>query len=165
MDLAAARKVWLPSRTALPSRDSQAPVQSGNGALEQDRAIPVTQATNSLSRWFGYAVHRPNRIGNPNTFSNRSVSEWDKSAFTAAWPLGIGALRAIPSESRDFRMRIWWSSTSGLFERFNLELRAEAFNISNTSPTALRTASEARHHWTPPLLSSMYLVKVSGEPM
>ena len=35
-------------------------------------AVPVTQATNTLSA-FGYAVQRPNRISNPNDFATRSA--------------------------------------------------------------------------------------------
>src|ERR1700720_4876583 len=58
-------------------------VQSGD-------AVPVTQATNTLSA-FGYAVQRPNRIGDPNAFAARSASAWfDKSAFTAAGTYQVG---------------------------------------------------------------------------
>ena len=58
-------------------------VQSGD-------AVPVTAATNNLSA-LGYAVQRPNRISNPNDFSNRSASEWfNVAAFTSAGLHGIG---------------------------------------------------------------------------
>ena len=53
-------------------------------------AVPVTQATNNLSA-FGYAVQRPNRVGNPNDFATRSASAWfDKAGFTAAGQFVIG---------------------------------------------------------------------------
>ena len=37
--------------------------------IQAGDAVPVTQATNTLSA-FGYAVQRPNRIGNPNDFAS-----------------------------------------------------------------------------------------------
>src|SRR5204863_7142625 len=47
-------------------------------------AVAVTQATNNNSS-LGFAVQRPNRIGDPNNFSDRSTAKYfDTSAFTAA---------------------------------------------------------------------------------
>src|SRR6185369_13011100 len=52
--------------------------------IQAGDAVPVTQATNTLSA-FGYAVQRPDRVADPNHFANRNAAQWfDKSAFVAA---------------------------------------------------------------------------------
>ena len=103
-------------------------VQSGD-------AVPVTQATNTLSA-FGYAVQRPNRIANPNAFANRSSGEWfDKSAFMAAGQFSIGNSSRNPVRGpglQDADLMI--GKTFRISERVNLEFRAEVFNVSNTPP-------------------------------
>jgi hypothetical protein len=103
--------------------------------IQAGDAVPVTQATNTLSA-FGYAVQRPNRTANPNGFANRSASQWfDKSAFTAAPQFGIGnssrnPVRGPGLEGADLMI----GKTFRIAERVNLEFRAEAFNVSNTPP-------------------------------
>jgi hypothetical protein len=98
-------------------------------------AVPVTQATNTLSA-FGYAVQRPNRIGNPNAFANRSAGDWfDKSAFLAAGQFSIGNSSRNPVRGpglQDADLMI--GKMFRLSERVNLEFRAEVFNVSNTPP-------------------------------
>jgi hypothetical protein len=98
-------------------------------------AVPVTQATNTLSA-FGYAVQRPNRIGNPNNFPNRSVGQWfDKSAFVAAGQFSIGNSSRNPVRGPGLQdADLMLSKTFRISERVNFELRAEAFNVSNTPP-------------------------------
>ncbi len=52
--------------------------------------VPVSQATNLLSN-LGYAVQRPNRVGDPNSIENRSVDQWfNTAAFSPAGPFTIG---------------------------------------------------------------------------
>src|ERR1019366_6766652 len=98
-------------------------------------AVPVTQATNTLSA-FGNAVQRPNRISNPNDFANRSASQWfDKSAFIAAGQYSIGnssrnPVRGPGLQDADLMIR----KEFRIAERVNLEFRAEVFNVSNTPP-------------------------------
>ncbi len=103
--------------------------------IQAGDAVPVTQATNTLSA-FGYAVQRPNRIANPNDFANRSAAEWfDKSAFTAAGQFSIGNSSRNPVRGpglQDADLMI--GKTFRLSERTRLEFRAEAFNVSNTPP-------------------------------
>ena len=98
-------------------------------------AVPVTQATNTLSA-FGYAVQRPNRVSNPNNFANRSATEWfNKSAFTAAGQYSLGTSSRNPVRGpglQDADLMI--GKTFRLTERVSFEFRAEAFNISNTPP-------------------------------
>jgi hypothetical protein len=103
-------------------------VQSGD-------AVPVTQATNTLSA-FGYAVQRPNRTGNPNDFDTRSATQWfDKSAFSAAGQFSIGNSSRNPVRGpglQDADLMI--GKTFRISERVNFEFRAEVFNVSNTPP-------------------------------
>jgi hypothetical protein len=56
----------------------------GSGAAPVGRSMPPTQATNLNSR-LGFAVPRPNRASNPNTFGGSSAAgRFDTAAFTAA---------------------------------------------------------------------------------
>jgi hypothetical protein len=98
-------------------------------------AVPVTQATNTLSA-FGYAVQRPIRIGNPNAFANRSAGEWfDKSAFLAAGQFSIGNSSRNPVRGPGLQdADLMLGKTFRIAERVNLEFRAEVFNVSNTPP-------------------------------
>jgi len=103
--------------------------------IQAGDAVPVTQATNTLSA-FGYAVQRPNRIGNPNNFANRSASEWfDKSAFVAAGQFSIGNSSRNPVRGPGLQdADLMLSKTFQIKERVSFEFRAEAFNVSNTPP-------------------------------
>ena len=103
--------------------------------IQAGDAVPITQATNTLSA-FGYAVQRPNRIGNPNNFANRSASEWfDKSAFAAAGQFSIGNSSRNPVRGPGLQdADLMLAKTFRISERVNLEFRAEAFNVSNTPP-------------------------------
>lgn len=103
--------------------------------IQSGDAVPVTQATNTLSA-FGYAVQRPNRIGNPNEFAARSAAQWfDKSAFAAAGQFSIGTSSRNPVRGpglQDADLMI--GKTFVVSERARFEFRAEAFNVSNTPP-------------------------------
>jgi len=103
--------------------------------IQAGDAVPVTQATNTLSA-FGYAVQRPNRIADPNNFANRSASEWfDKSAFIAAGQYSIGNSSRNPVRGpglQDADLMI--GKTFRVSERVHFEFRAEVFNVSNTPP-------------------------------
>jgi hypothetical protein len=103
--------------------------------IQAGDAVPVTQATNTLSA-FGYAVQRPNRIGNPNNFANRSAAEWfDKPAFVAAGQFSIGNSSRNPVRGPGLQdADLMLGKTFRISERVNFEFRAEAFNVSNTPP-------------------------------
>ena len=103
--------------------------------IQSGDAVPITQATNNLSA-FGYAVQRPNRIGNPNDFATRSTSAWfDKSAFTAAGQYTIGNSSRNPIRGPGLQNAdLMAGKTFRLSERMSFEFRAEVFNISNTPP-------------------------------
>jgi carboxypeptidase family protein len=103
--------------------------------IQAGDAVPVTQATNTLSA-FGYAVQRPNRIGNPNEFANRSAGQWfDKSAFAAAGQFAIGTSSRNPVRGPGLQNAdLMIGKTFRITERVHFEFRAEAFNVSNTPP-------------------------------
>jgi hypothetical protein len=98
-------------------------------------AVAVTQATNNNSS-LGFAVQRPNRIGNPNDFAGRSVAEYfNKAAFTAAPQFVIGSSSRNPVRGPGLQNAdLMIGKTFRITERVNAEFRAEAFNVSNTPP-------------------------------
>jgi len=103
--------------------------------IQAGDAVPVTQANNTLSA-FGYAVQRPNRIADPNDFGARSASAWfNKNAFTAAGQFSIGNSSRNPVRGPGLQNAdLMIGKTFRISERWAVESRAEAFNISNTPP-------------------------------
>ena len=103
--------------------------------IQAGDAVPVMQANNSLSA-FGYAVQRPNRIGNPNDFADRSAAAWfNKTAFTAAGQFEIGNSSRNPVRGPGLQNAdLTIGKTFRISERLSFEFRAEAFNVSNTPP-------------------------------
>jgi hypothetical protein len=103
--------------------------------IQSGDAVPINQATNTLSA-FGYAVQRPNRVGNPNNPATRSASAWfNKSAFTAAGQFSIGNSSRNPIRGPGLQNAdLMIGKTFRISERMNFEFRAEVFNISNTPP-------------------------------
>jgi hypothetical protein len=103
-------------------------VQSGD-------AVPISQATNNNSA-FGYALQRPNRVGDPNSLANRSVSEWfDRSAFVGVPQFVIGNSSRNPIRGPGLQNAdLMIGKTLRISERVNFEFRAEVFNVSNTPP-------------------------------
>ncbi|HWE50775.1 MAG TPA: carboxypeptidase regulatory-like domain-containing protein [Bryobacteraceae bacterium] len=103
-------------------------VQSGD-------AVAISQATNNNSS-LGYALQRPNRIADPNNFSNRSATEWfNVEAFTVAPQFTIGTSSRDPIRGpglQDADLMI--GKTFRIKERMSFEFRAEVFNVSNTPP-------------------------------
>ncbi len=97
--------------------------------------VAVTQATNNNSS-LGYAVQRPNRVGDPNQFDTRTVAQYFRTAAFAAVPQFVignssrNPVRGPGLQNADLML----GKIFRLTERFRLELRAEAFNVSNTPP-------------------------------
>jgi hypothetical protein len=98
-------------------------------------AVPVTQATNNNSS-LGFAVQRPNLISNPNEFDGRSVAKYfNTAAFTAATQFVIGTSSRNPVRGPGLQEAdLMIGKIFRITERLNLEVRAEAFNVSNTPP-------------------------------
>jgi hypothetical protein len=97
--------------------------------------VAVSQATN-LNSSLGYAVQRPNRISNPNEFANRSVAEWfNVAAFTAAPQFVIGNSSRNPVRGPGLQETdLMIGKIFRITERVGLDIRAEAFNVTNTPP-------------------------------
>ena len=98
-------------------------------------AVAVTQATNNNSS-LGFAVQRPNRVGDPNDFAGRSVARYFyTAAFTSAGQFVIGTSSRNPVRGPGLQNAdLMIGKTFRLAERANLEFRAEVFNVSNTPP-------------------------------
>lgn len=98
-------------------------------------AVAVTQATNNNSS-LGYAVQRPNRVSNPNDYSDRTVAKYFNTAAFAAVPQFVignssrNPVRGPGLQNADLML----GKTFRLKERMKLEVRAEVFNVSNTPP-------------------------------
>jgi hypothetical protein len=107
------------------------------GLVRVQSGIPVavTQATNNNSS-LGYAVQRPNRVGDPNEFAGRSVAKYfNTAAFTSAGPFAIGTSSRNPVRGPGLQNAdVMIGKTFRFTERVNVEFRAEAFNVSNTPP-------------------------------
>jgi hypothetical protein len=103
--------------------------------IQAGDAVAVTQATNNNSS-LGYAVQRPNRIGDPNDLDNRSVAKYfNTAAFTAAPQFVVGNSSRNPVRGPGLQNAdLMIGKTFRMTERMKLEFRAEAFNVSNTPP-------------------------------
>jgi hypothetical protein len=103
--------------------------------LQAGDTAAVTQATNNNSS-LGFAVQRPNRISNPNDFSNRSVAKYFNTAAFAAVPqFVIGNSSRNPVRGPGLQEAdLMIGKTFRITEAVRLEFRAEAFNVSNTPP-------------------------------
>ncbi len=103
--------------------------------IQTGDTVAVTQATNNNSS-LGFAVQRPNRIGNPNNFSGRTVAKYFNTAdFTAASQFVIGTSSRNPVRGPGLQNAdLMIGKTFRITERINFEFRAEVFNVSNTPP-------------------------------
>ena len=97
--------------------------------------IAVSQATNSDSN-LGYGTQRPNRVGDPNSFANRSAGEWfNVAAFQIAPQFTIGSSSRNPVRGPGLQEAdLMIGKTFRIREQMGLEFRAEAFNVTNTPP-------------------------------
>jgi hypothetical protein len=103
--------------------------------IQAGDAVAVTQATNNNSS-LGFAVQRPNRISDPNQYDGRTVAKYfNTAAFTAAPQFVIGNSSRNPVRGPGLQTAdLMIGKTFRVTERVSLELRAEAFNVSNTPP-------------------------------
>lgn len=106
---------------------------AGTVRVQSGDMVAVTQATNSNAS-LGYAVQRPNRIQDPNSFVGRSAGEWfDTSAFTIAPQFTLGTSSRNPVRGPGLQQAdLMLGKTFRVTERASLEFRAEAFNVTNT---------------------------------
>jgi hypothetical protein len=93
--------------------------------------LAVTQATN-FNAFAGYGVQRPNRVANPA--GPRTTARWfNTAAFTLAPAGTLGSSSRNPVIGPGYRaLDIMIGKTVALTDHVKLELRAEAFNATNT---------------------------------
>jgi hypothetical protein len=110
--------------------------------LQSGDAVPISQATN-LDSSLGFAVQRPNRVGDPNAVTNRSATHWfNTAAFVQVPQFVIGNSSRDPIRGPGLQdADLMLGKTFRITERVNLDFRAEAFNVSNTPPMADPNAS------------------------
>lgn len=96
----------------------------------------MTQATN-FNAFAGFGTQRPNLNANPNLPSSQQTTAqfFNTAAFTVAPQFTIGTSSRNPVRGPNYRnadialiKRVFFNETK------NLELRAEAFNLTNTPP-------------------------------
>ena len=107
---------------------------SGVLTLQSGVPVAVTQATNN-NAFAGFGVQRPNLVGEPTLLSGeRSVSRWfNTAAFSAAPAFTIGSASRNPVRGPGVRnLDVALARRVPLRGRVALELRAEAFNVTNT---------------------------------
>jgi Carboxypeptidase regulatory-like domain len=116
---------------------------SGVLMLQSGLPIAISQTTNN-NAFAGFGTQRPNLIGDPTLPADeRSVSRWfNTSAFEAAGLFTIGTSSRNPIRGPSYRnldvalmRRVPLSGTK------SLEVRAEAFNVTNTPPLGAPNAT------------------------
>jgi len=107
-----------------------------NGILTIASGQPLifSQTTNNSYSFGGY--QRPDATGVDARISDRSIDRWfDTRQFTVAKDYTFGNLaRTHPNLRKDFTRSVDFSMFKNIrfSERFNLQVRGEAFNLSNT---------------------------------
>ena len=96
--------------------------------------LAVTQA-NNLNAFAGFGIQRPSRLRDPELPSDeRSTAKWfDTAAFMGASQFTLGNSSRNPVVGPGYRtLDVMLGKTFPLKESLSLELRAEAFNVTNT---------------------------------
>jgi hypothetical protein len=103
--------------------------------IQAGDAVPVSQATNNNAS-LGFAVQRPNRIGDPNVLATLTASHWfNTAAFSNAPQFTIGTSSRNPVRGPGLQdADLMVGKTFRTTERYNVEFRAEVFNVTNTPP-------------------------------
>ncbi len=107
---------------------------SGILRLQSGSPIAVTQATN-YNAFAGFGIQRPNRVADPQLpAGQRSTGAWfNTAAFTPAPQFTLGNSSRNPVSGPPYRtLDVMVGKTFGLTERYSVEFRAEAFNVTNT---------------------------------
>jgi hypothetical protein len=104
--------------------------------LQSGVPLPIGQTTNN-NAFAGFGTQRPNLVGDPELPADeRSVQRWfNTSAFSAAPAFTIGTSSRNPVRGPGYRnLDLAVTRRVGLAGTRALELRAEAFNATNTPP-------------------------------
>ncbi len=98
--------------------------------------LAVTQATN-LNAFAGFGIQRPDRIADPEQPSGeRATGRWfNTAAFAQAPQFALGSSSRNPVTGPSYKtVDLMVGKTFAITERVRTELRAEAFNATNTPP-------------------------------
>lgn len=109
---------------------------AGVVTLQSGIPIAVTQATN-FNAFAGFGTQRPNLNANPNLPSSQQTTAqfFNTAAFSVAPQFTIGTSSRNPVRGPKYRNAdIALIKRIGFSESRNLELRLEAFNLTNTPP-------------------------------
>ena len=111
-----------------------------SGILTYQSGMPfaVTQVTN-FNSFAGFGTQRPNIVGDPTLpASERSVARWfDTTAFQVAPQFTLGNASRNPVRGPDYRnIDLALIKRIPVGRRPVIELRVEAFNLTNTPPLA-----------------------------
>jgi hypothetical protein len=109
---------------------------AGTVRAQSGSPIAVTQATN-LNAFAGFGIQRPNRRGDPSLPpEQRSTARWfDTSAFAQAPQFTIGNSSRNPVAGPGYKtLDVMLGKSFTIGERRRAEVRAEAFNATNTPP-------------------------------
>jgi hypothetical protein len=94
---------------------------------------PITQATN-LNAFAGFGIQRPNRIVDPNLPSGeRTMARWFDTVAAPQFTIGNSSRNPVTGpgyKAADLML----AKTFAVTERWCAEVRAEAFNVTNTPP-------------------------------
>ncbi|HKG96806.1 MAG TPA: TonB-dependent receptor, partial [Pyrinomonadaceae bacterium] len=115
---------------------------AGVVALQSGIPIAVTQATN-FNAFAGFGTQRPNLISNPNLPSSQQTTAqfFNTAAFTQAPQFTLGTSSRNPVRGPHYRnFDLALIKRLRFSEAMNLELRAEAFNLTNTPPLGVPNA-------------------------
>lgn len=109
---------------------------AGVVTLQSGIPIAVTQATN-FNAFAGFGTQRPNLVANPNLPASQQTTAqfFNIAAFTVAPQFTIGTSSRNPVRGPHYRNAdIALIKRVNFNETRNLELRVEAFNLTNTPP-------------------------------
>jgi hypothetical protein len=109
---------------------------TGVGTLQSGIPLAVTQQTN-FNAFAGFGTQRPNRVGDPELpSSERSTAQWfETSAFAVAPQFTLGSSSRNPVRGPGYRnLDLAFLRRVDLRGSWNLEVRVEIFNVTNTPP-------------------------------
>ena len=104
------------------------------GYMQSGMPVTVTQATN-LNSFAGFALQRPNLVGHPNLAPDQRTTAkfFNTAAFAIAPQFTIGDASRNPARGPAYRdLDVAAVKHTAIAERFDLELRAEVFDMTNT---------------------------------
>jgi len=109
---------------------------AGVVTLQSGIPIAITQATN-FNAFAGFGTQRPNRVADPNLPSSQQTTDrfFNTNAFVQASQFTLGSSSRNPVRGPHYsNFDLALIKRLHFSEAMNLELRVEAFNLTNTPP-------------------------------